>query len=121
MGSVTEALKTTVARHDEAIRNLVGWQETQNGTLQRLESKVDRLHDRMDGRMEQLRADVRAEVSQVPDRVRDSVGPIAERVTAMERKIDDAGKASRTNLWAVLMAVGMALLNLIVSLVLRAG
>lgn len=32
-----------VARHDEAIRNLTGWQKDQNGAIHRVEAKVDRL------------------------------------------------------------------------------
>lgn len=36
-------LAVSVARLDERVESLEAWQNKQNGTLQRLESKVDRL------------------------------------------------------------------------------
>ena len=46
MGAVTmatEEVATVVARHDERIENLEGWQKKQNGALIRIDQKVDRL------------------------------------------------------------------------------
>jgi len=39
----TEEVATVVARHDERIENLEGWQKKQNGALIRIDQKVDRL------------------------------------------------------------------------------
>jgi hypothetical protein len=41
--AMDESIATVVARHDEQIENLRGWQKTQNGTLIRIDQKVDRL------------------------------------------------------------------------------
>ena len=36
-------VEEVVARHDERIENLEGWQKKQNGALIRIDQKVDRL------------------------------------------------------------------------------
>jgi hypothetical protein len=36
-------LERKVERHDEAIERIDGWQKTQNGTLQRIDAKIDKL------------------------------------------------------------------------------
>jgi hypothetical protein len=41
--AMDESIATVVARHDEQIENLRGWQKTQNGALIRIDQKVDRL------------------------------------------------------------------------------
>ena len=41
--AMDESIATVVARHDESIANLKGWQKAQNGTLIRIDQKVDRL------------------------------------------------------------------------------
>lgn len=40
-----EDIVATLARHDEHIEKLEEWQQKQNGSLQRLEEKVDKLYN----------------------------------------------------------------------------
>jgi hypothetical protein len=50
----TEEVASIVARHDVEIANLKGWQKKQNGTLTRVEEKVDALDEKVDSRFNQL-------------------------------------------------------------------
>lgn len=40
-------VEVALGRLDERVHNLEGWQKTQNGTLQRLEERMDRIEARL--------------------------------------------------------------------------
>lgn len=44
----TQTLAERLARAEEAISNLEGWQSTQNGSLQRMADRVDKLADKVE-------------------------------------------------------------------------
>lgn len=44
----TQTLAERLARAEEAISNLEGWQRTQNGSLQRIADRVDKLADKVE-------------------------------------------------------------------------
>jgi len=43
-----QSLAERLARAEEAISNLEGWQNTQNGSLQRMADRVDKLADKVE-------------------------------------------------------------------------
>ncbi len=101
-------------RHEETLRNLAGWQKSQNGTLERLATSIASQEERFNRRVEQLRADLRDDIGA-------AVEPVTQRVSALEEEVRTTSRTSRANLWGVAIAAVMALLNVVVSLVLKAG
>ena len=48
MAMDAQSLAERLARAEEAISNLEGWQNTQNGSLQRMADRVDKLADKVE-------------------------------------------------------------------------
>jgi len=49
-----EDVATLLARHDEKIEALEMWQQKQNGSLQRLEDRVTKLHEHQEERFRSI-------------------------------------------------------------------
>lgn len=49
-----EQIATALAEHGESIKNLQGWQKRQNGSLLKIEEKIDRMDEKFNERFNSL-------------------------------------------------------------------